>query len=80
MTEKLKLQGRRAELKEKIEDLQFRAENHIMTIRNLVDPYENFYNLKTKQALQAMKSLDIIVDQAKEAKAQLDKINTELGV
>lgn len=79
MSERIKLLGRKAELKDKLEELELRAENHIITIRNLVDPFERFDKLKTKQALQAMKSLDSLVSQALEAREQLERVLEELG-
>lgn len=79
MSERIKLRGRRAEIKEELAELEVRADNHIRTIRDLVDPYELFTQLKTKQAYQAMKSLDIIVESAKKLESQLEQINKELG-
>lgn len=78
-SERIKLQGRRAELKEELQELDYRADNHISTIRDLIDPFTNFTELETDRAKQAMTSLDIIVKRAKEVKKQIAQISAELG-
>lgn len=78
--ERIKLTGRRAEILEKLREFETRGANHIITIRDLVDPYEEFTELEVDRAEQAMISLKVLVEEAKKLKEQLEKINKALGV
>lgn len=77
--ERLKLQGRAAELRQKIREFETRADNHIITVRSLIDPFEDWMDLKVDQAEQAMISLRVLVKKANEYRELLKKIEKELG-
>ncbi len=78
-SERIKLQGRKAELEQEIQELEIRGANHIITIRDLIDPYEEFSKLEVERAEQAMISLKVLVTQAKEKEEMLEKIKKDLG-
>lgn len=78
-SERIKLTGRRAELRQKLDELETRGANHMITIRDLVDPFEEFTSLEVKRAEQAMISLRTLVLEARKIKVQIDQINRELG-
>lgn len=78
-SERIKLQGRKAEIQQEIEELKTRGDNHIITIRDLIDPYEVFTSLEVARAEQAMISLKVLVLQAKEKEETLQKIKRDLG-
>lgn len=78
-SERIKLQGRKAELTEEIKELETRGSNHLITIRDLIDPYEDFIALEVERAEQAMISLKVLVTQAREKKELLDKVKKDLG-
>lgn len=78
-SERIKLQGRAAELRQKLRSLDTRAQNHIITIRDLIDPYESTADLEVERAQEAMTSLKIIVEQMREAQQTLSSIDKELG-
>ncbi len=78
-SERIKLQGRKAELTLEIQELETRADNHIITIRDLIDPYEDFTDIEVDRAEQAMISLKVLVKAAQEKKDMLQKIKKDLG-
>ena len=78
-SERIKLQGRKAELKQEITDLKTRGANHIITVRDLIDPYEDFTALEVERAEHAMISLKYLVTQAQEKESMLQKIKKDLG-
>jgi len=78
--ERIKLLGHKAELEEEIQELETRGANHIITIRDLIDPYEEFTGLQVKRAEQAMISLKTLVLKAREKAEMLNKIKKDLGI
>lgn len=80
-SERIKLQGRKAELKQKLDELETRAENHMITIRSLIDPLavDTFTDLEVKRAEQAMISLKVLVKKARDKKKKLKEVKEALG-
>lgn len=78
-SERMKLQGRRSELRGELVQLEARAENHMITIRDLIDPLEDWMDLEVLRAEQAMISLRVIVQQGQEIRDKIKKINKSLG-
>lgn len=78
-SDRIKLRGRAAELRENLQEFETRAQNHIITIRNLIDPYEDLPDLEVERAEQAMISLKVLVTKAREAKKTLAKIDKDLN-
>ena len=78
-SERIKLLGHKAELEQRLEELETRAANHIITVRDTVDPYEDFTRIEVERAEQAMISLKALVLQARQKKEALEKIKKDLG-
>lgn len=78
-TEFRKLNGERLALKQELKTLEIRAENHIITIRDKVDPLIEWDEIEVDHAYQAMKSLKILVKSARDIKEKIEKINQRIG-
>jgi len=76
--ERIKLQGRAAELREKLKEYEIRAQNHVITIRDVVDPLDDIIDYETERAEQAMISLKVLVAKSREAAEKLKKIDKAL--
>jgi len=76
--ERIKLQGRAAELREKLKEYEIRAQNHVITIRDVVDPLDDIIDYEIERAEQAMISLKVLVAKSREAAEKLKKIDKAL--
>lgn len=74
-----KLRGMKLEAEAEIKRLGYRAENHIITIRNLTDPLIPFNEIKIERAEEAMTSLKVIINNAKAEQKKIDEINSRIG-
>lgn len=74
-----KLRGERLQLKQDLKTLEIRADNHIINIRNKVDPLLDFDEIEIDHAEQSIISLRVIVKEAKKIKSRLNKISDLIG-
>lgn len=75
---RIELQGRAAELKEQLQENVTRAQNHIITIRSLINIYQDIEEIEVERAEQAMISLKVLVQKSREAQKKLKMIEKEL--
>lgn len=74
-----KLRGMRLEAEQEIKKLSYRAENHIITIRDLTDPLIDFTEIEIERAEQAMTSLKVIINNAKAEQKKIKEIDSRIG-
>ncbi len=74
-----KLRGMRLEAEQAIRKLSYRAENHIITIRDLTDPLIDFTDIEIERAEQAMTSLKVIITNAKAEQKKIEEIKSRIG-
>lgn len=74
-----KLRGERMQLEQDLKTLEIRADNHIINIRNKVDPLLDFDEIEIEHAEQSIISLKVILKEAKKIKARLEKISNLIG-
>ncbi|MEQ8577574.1 MAG: hypothetical protein RIC57_03530 [Balneola sp.] len=74
-----KLRGMKLEAEAEIKKLNFRAENHIITIRDLTDPLIHFTDIEIERAEQAMTSLKVIINNAKAEQKKIAEIEQRIG-
>ncbi len=79
ITEYSKLRGMKLEAEAAIKELSFRAENHIITIRDLTDPLIEFTDIEIERAEQAMMSLKVIINNAKAEQKKITEIEQRIG-
>jgi len=80
MSEILLLKGRLSLLKEELKQLELKADNYIITIREKLDPYEDdLCALDITHALSAMNDLKKVWLEAKEKKEKILIIEKELA-
>jgi len=79
MSEFRKLNGMKLEAEQKIKELEIRADNHIMTIRTLIDPLLDFKEMEVDRAEQAMKSLKVLHTKIKTELETIRKIKERIG-
>lgn len=77
--ERIKLRGRAAELRDNLRTVKTRADNHIITIRSLIDPLDDIEDMAIERAEQAMISLKVLAEQAKEYRKKLERIEELLN-
>ncbi|MEX1120869.1 MAG: hypothetical protein WED82_01960 [Balneolales bacterium] len=78
-TEFIQLRGHRLELKRQLKSLEIRADNHIITVRNKIDPLLDFHEIEIDHAEQALISLKVIIKEAREIQSRIRKINGQIG-
>ncbi|WP_020403750.1 hypothetical protein [Gracilimonas tropica] len=74
-----KLRGERMQLKQDLKTLEIRADNHIINIRNKIDPLLDFDEIEIDHAEQSVISLKVIITEAKKIRERLDKISKLIG-
>jgi len=80
MSEILLLKARLNVLKDELKQLELKADNYIITIREKLNPYEDdLCNLDIDHALSAMTDLKKVWLEAKERKEKIAKIEKELS-
>jgi hypothetical protein len=79
MDEVIKLRGARLDYRQQLKVLEYRAENHIMTIRDKLDPLIEWDEIEIDHAEQAMISLKVILKQANDIREKIEDINRRIG-
>ena len=79
ISEYSKLRGMKLEAEQHIKKLGYRAENHIITIRDLTDPLIDFMDIEIERAEEAMTSLKVIISNAKAEKKKIEDIKARIG-
>lgn len=75
----LMLRARLSAKKEEFKQLELKAENYIISIRETLDPYEDdFTNLEIERAQQAMQDFYILWREARKLKEQIEKMDRNL--
>lgn len=78
----LLIKARIADKKNKLKQMDIRANNHIITIRNVIDANaydEDFTELDLDRAKAAMEDFYKLWQEAKELKAQIQKLEREIN-
>ncbi len=78
-SEHIKLRGLRLDYQQQLKTLEIRAENHIITIRDKVDPLIDWDEIEIEHAEQAMISLKHLIRQAREIREKIEEINNRIG-
>ena len=74
-----RLAGLRLGYKKDLKKLEYRAENHIMSINNNMDPLIDWEDIKISHVEQSVISLKVILNQAKELREKISKIDDKIG-
>ncbi|MEJ5227205.1 hypothetical protein [Thermodesulfovibrio sp.] len=75
----LLIKAKIADKKKCLKELELKADNCIITIRNLIDPYvEDFTTLKIENARTAMEDLYKLYLEAKTLKEQIKRLESEI--
>lgn len=78
----LLIKARIAEKKNKLREMDIRANNHIITIRNIIDANaydEDFTELDLERARAAMEDFYKLWEEGKELKAQIQRLEREIN-
>jgi len=78
-TERIKMQGRKVEKQRELKELERKADNLVINVRNYVDPFEDWLDLQVEHGQQAMNDLFDVVREGKKIRREIDKLNRELG-
>lgn len=74
-----KLRGMRMDLQRELKTLEIRADNHIINIRNKIDPLLDFDEIEIDHAEQSVISLKVIIKEAQKIRERILKINNQIG-
>lgn len=74
-----KLRGMRMDLQRELKTLEIRADNHIINIRNKIDPLLDFDEIEIDHAEQSVISLKVIIKEAQKIQERIRKINDQIG-
>lgn len=77
--ERIKMQGRRVEKKKKLDELERKASNLIMNVRDYVDPFEDWLDMRVDEGQQAMNDLYEVVRKGRQIRDDIKKLNQALG-
>jgi hypothetical protein len=69
----------RLDLKRELKTLEIRADNHIINIRNKIDPLLDFDEIEIDHAEQSVISLKVIIKEAQKIRERILKINNQIG-
>lgn len=78
--ETILLRARIAEKKRRLNDMTFRADQHIITLRDIIDPYtEDFTDMDMQRAMVYINDLNGLVKEGKELKADIARLERDLN-
>jgi hypothetical protein len=67
------------DLQRELKTLEIRADNHIINIRNKIDPLLDFDEIEIDHAEQSVISLKVIIKEAQKIRERILKINNQIG-
>ncbi|MCU7494757.1 MAG: hypothetical protein HF314_12050 [Ignavibacteria bacterium] len=80
MSEILLLKAKLAAKKQELEELKLKVENHVITIRELLDPYlDDFLDIEIDQASVAFQDLTRLISEGLQLKKTIHKMEHDLN-
>jgi hypothetical protein len=79
MNERIKMQGRKVEKQKKLKELEIQADNLIGTVRDHVDPFEEWLKIDSSHALRAMQELNETIQKGRIIRGDILKLEKALG-
>nr|BDD46388.1 hypothetical protein 6 [bacterium] len=77
----MKAKNKLAESKKRFKDLDIKVSAYVLTIRDCLDPYaDSGVELDTEKALELTKELHLVVEEMKELKVKIQKLEKDLDV
>lgn len=77
--ERIKMQGRKVDKQRQLKQLERRADNLIMNVRDYIDPFEDWLDLKVEESEQAMNDLFEVVRKGRQIRRDIEKLKKALG-
>jgi len=77
--EKIRLKGRLSEAKTRLKELEIKADGLIISLRLHIDPYKKLVELQGELIAQQAQELAQIYEEAKKLKAEIDRMEADLG-
>lgn len=78
--ELLMAKGRLADMEKQIEECELKAENYMITIRELLDPYKNFCDLQLDTVLLLTQDFRALQLRARELKVLREKLKDNFNL